>query len=77
MLKSNIRSERIRMQMSQSDLAYALNVNQNSISNWETGSSTPSANNLVRMVELFGCSSDYLLGLTDERLPPHRVYVGA
>lgn len=75
MLKSNIRSERIRMQMSQSDLACALNVNQNSISNWETGASTPSANNLVRMVELFGCSSDYLLGLTDERLPPRRVYV--
>ena len=49
----------------QKDLAAKVNVVVHTVSSWEQGKSEPSHALLVRICQLYGISSDYLLGLTD------------
>lgn len=63
----NIISERSRMGLSQKDLASKIGVSLATVSRWEQGRAVPKGSDLVEMRKLFGCSTDYLLGLTDER----------
>ena len=63
-----LRTER---NMSQGDLAEALEVSRQSISKWETGGSVPELDKLTKMGELFGVSMDELiLGKKEEREAP-------
>ena len=64
----NICSERVRLGLTQSELARAIGVSVNTISCWETGSYEPNSESLKKLTKLFRCSADYLLGLTDERV---------
>lgn len=66
-MKSNIRAERARLDLSQADVANAIGVHVNMISRYESGVSEPSGSVLVRLASFFECSPDYLLGLCDER----------
>lgn len=66
-MKSNIRAERARLNLSQADVADAIGVHVNMISRYESGMSEPSGSVLVRMAAFFECSPDYLLGLCEER----------
>lgn len=59
----------------QEELAEALGVHPNSISNWENNRRVPDALSLSRIAKRYGVSVDYLLGETDnpqryENLPP-------
>ncbi|WP_281657517.1 helix-turn-helix domain-containing protein [Collinsella stercoris] len=63
----NIKSERVRIGMSQEEVAEELGVHVNSVRQWESNSVQPSSMSLISLSRLFGCSPDYLLGLTDER----------
>lgn len=63
----NITSERIRMGISQKELADKLGVSLTTVSRWEQGRSLPNSTDLISMRNVFGCSVDYLLALTDER----------
>lgn len=65
---SNIRGERSRQDMTQEQLAEKLGVAESTIRRWEEGSTKPSPHSLIVMSDLFGCSIDYLLGRTDDRL---------
>lgn len=65
---NTIASERIRKGMTQAEVARELEVDVTTVSNWETGKTMPSAQKLIVLRELFDCSTDYLLGLTEERL---------
>lgn len=67
-MTSNIASERKRIGYRQSDLAVELNVSTSTVARWEQGKLSPAGSNLAQMKKLFGCTTDYLLGLTDERL---------
>lgn len=51
--------------LSQKAAAISLGVKAPSVSNWETGSSCPTLENLKAMSSLYHVSTDYLLGLTD------------
>lgn len=62
-----IASERVRSGLTQKDLANEVGVSLTTVSRWEQGKGEPNASELVKMRKLFGCSTDYLLGLTDER----------
>lgn len=64
-----IASERMRLGMSQTELADHLRVTRVTVSRWERGKNNPSAQMIASLSDLFGCSSDYLLGLSQERLP--------
>lgn len=52
---------------SQQSLANELNVNQTAISQWERGTTTPSYALLMKLAQILEVSSDYLLGLSDDK----------
>lgn len=64
-LGENIRLLRTGRNLSQSDLAEALEVSRQSISKWETDGAIPDLDKLVGMSELFGVSLDALIKGTD------------
>lgn len=66
---NNIASERVKLGLRQRDLAEKLDVSLASITRWEKGKTEPTASALTAMCDLFGCSSDYLLGISENRLP--------
>lgn len=63
----NIRSERVRIGLTVDGLAKAVGVSKNTIASWELNKRSPDGSYLMRMANIFGCTTDYLLGLTDER----------
>jgi len=66
----NLASERVRLGMSQSDLAETLGVGSyKTIGKYEEDETQMPPKVLSDAATLFGCSVDYLLGRTDERLP--------
>lgn len=60
---------RTEKNLSQGDLADALEVSRQSISKWETNSSVPELDKLVRLCEIFGVSLDELV-TGNERIQP-------
>lgn len=60
-LARRIKEHRARLGMSQADLARALFVTRQTISNWETSRTYPYAQSLLLMSGLFGISVDSLL----------------
>lgn len=52
--------------MSQVTLAMELNMNQNSISRYETGEREADYKTLIALANYFNVSVDYLLGRTDD-----------
>ncbi len=65
-LNENIKQLRQSRNLSQVDLASALGVTKQSISNWENNNIQPSIDMLIRLARFFSVSTDYLLGL-DQR----------
>lgn len=65
-LNENIKQLRIARNLSQVDLAKALGVTKQSISNWENNNIQPSIDMLIHLAQFFSVSTDYLLGL-DQR----------
>ncbi len=63
MLSERIREQRMLRHISQVDLAKALNVTKQSVSNWENDNILPSIDILVRIARFFDVSTDYMLGL--------------
>ena len=46
---------------SQEELAYQLGVSRQSVSKWESGASIPDLERILKLSEIFGVSTDYLL----------------
>lgn len=67
-MSNYIASERVRLGLSQERLAEALNVSRGTVKCWETERQQPTEFNVKKMLNLFGCTEDYLLGKTNERL---------
>lgn len=53
---------RKQMKMSQNKLGEVLGVAQNTICNWEMGNRQPDNDSLIKMADLFGVSTDFILG---------------
>ena len=60
-LADKIMNERKRMGLSQEELADMLDVSRQSVSKWESAQSTPDLNRIIKMAEIFGVTTDYLL----------------
>ena len=58
---------------SQEELAEKLDVSRQSISKWESAQSAPDMNRILKMSEIFGVSTDYLLKDTINSLPGEQV----
>lgn len=67
MLNQRIRETRLARKMSQVDLANALGVTKQSVSNWENDNIQPSVEMLIRLSQVLSTSTDYLLGLENRR----------
>ena len=61
-LGERLQEERNLKNLSQKEVADAINVSASVVSNYENGERTPSLEILVALARLFQCSTDYLLG---------------
>ena len=50
------------------DFAKIMNVEPATITNWEKGNRFPKDDVLIKIADYFDCSTDYLLGRTDDKL---------
>ena len=69
MVFERIRDLREDNDLKQKDLAEYLNCSQVSYSYYEIGRRDLPISTLIRLAEYYNCSTDYLLGLTDEKTP--------
>lgn len=58
----NLRQLRKEHHISQKELARAMSVAQNTVSNWETGKREPDNQTLQKIADFFSVSTDQLLG---------------
>ena len=66
-LYDKIKSLREHFGMSQVQLAERLGVTKSAVNAWENGTNSPSISYIVKLAQIFGISTDYLLGV-NERL---------
>lgn len=62
----NVEAERARAQMTTEDIAEAIGVTRKSYETWSSKGNIP-ATALIKMSKIWGCTTDYLLGLSDSR----------
>ena len=65
----NLKSIREDRDIKQKDVAKYLNVSQNTFSQYENGVISLNADVLIKLSEFYGTSVDYLLDLTDIKVP--------
>lgn len=58
---------RTTKQLSQPQLADQVGVSKSAVSKWEEGSSEPVLSSIRRLAEFFGCTADYLCGLSEHQ----------
>lgn len=63
--KDRIRELRIQRKLTLSQLAAAMDKSEGAIRSWETGRAKPDADSLVKLSDFFGCTTDFLLGISD------------
>ena len=65
-LGDNIQKFRRRLNMSQEKLAEKCDVSRQAVTKWETSESTPSLDNIILLADLFGITTDELLGRVEK-----------
>lgn len=68
-MQNRIRELREEKTMTQVRLSIELGVTQETISAYEIGKHYPAFKSLVKMSSLFGASIDYIMGLSNIRIP--------
>ena len=61
----NLRAMRGEAKLSQREVAEAIGVSQQCVSDWEHGNADPTLTSLWRLADLFGVSIDILCGRTE------------
>lgn len=65
MIGKTIRKERQKLGLSQEELSRIVSVTQQAVNKWENGKANPDLEAIKKLARLFNCSTDYLLGYTD------------
>lgn len=52
--------------LNQEELGGLVGVTKQTVSGWEHGYRVPRADDIVRLCNVLGCTSDYLLGIADD-----------
>lgn len=55
----------VRGTKTQKEFALLINVSRDVLANWETGRARPSADDIIKIVDIAGVTTDYLLGRVD------------
>lgn len=63
--KSRIKQLRMEKKFTHTQLASQFGKTEAAVRAWETGRTKPDADTLIILAEYFGCTTDYLLGLSD------------
>ena len=63
-----IKEIRLAFGWSQVELARRLNISKQTVSNWENDNIQPSIEMLVKIADFFSVSTDFLLGLKNEKV---------
>ncbi|RKJ41156.1 XRE family transcriptional regulator [Acutalibacter sp. 1XD8-33] len=71
LFSSRLKPLRQSMNLAQEQLACLLGVDRSTISSYESNMRQPSLDTLWRIADVFGVSTDYLLGRTNHHLPDH------
>lgn len=61
----NLKEIREKKNITQTKLSVELEVSQELISHYETGKSKPNIETLIKLADYFNCSTDYLIGRTN------------
>ena len=69
-LGEKILALRTQKEMSQEELAAALEVSRQSVSKWETNQSVPDLDKIIRLADLFGVTVDQLVREGERPEPP-------
>lgn len=65
---NRIRALREDADLRQIDVAAATGIDQKTLSNYETGKTSPDSEAIIRLAEFFHVTTDYLLGVNDLNL---------
>lgn len=65
---NRIKELREDMDMRQIDVSEKTGIDQRTLSNYETGKTSPDSFAIITLANLFGVSTDYLLGVSDTRI---------
>lgn len=65
-LSTKLKELRMSHNLSQADVAKKLDISPSIVSGYETGERTPSTENLLALSYLYKCSTDFLLGKSNE-----------
>ena len=68
-MQNKIKELREEKKMTQIRLSTELEITQETVSAYEIGKHYPSVKSLLKMAELFNASLDYIMGLSEIRLP--------
>lgn len=66
-MPNRFRECREKTEYTQKQVAVYLGVKPPQVSKWESGTGNPSRENCIKLAKLYGVSTDYLLGLSDEQ----------
>lgn len=66
MLGDRLRWLRNKAALSQADVAEQIGMSESQVLKWENNKAEPDAKSLRKLARLFGVTSDYLLGLSDD-----------
>ena len=65
-----LKSARKAKGYTQAEVAAVIGISQNGYSQWENGARRIDKDSLSKLADLFGVSTDYLLGRTNDKKPP-------
>lgn len=69
MKHKNLASERTRLDLNQTECAEKLGISLKLLAKYESDYDYIPGDFAIKAAEFFGCSTDYLLDLTEDRLP--------
>lgn len=67
---ASLRQLRARASLTQDQVARRIGCHESAVSRWESGSRFPTAEDLLALADLFGVSTDFLLGRTVQHTVP-------
>jgi transcriptional regulator with XRE-family HTH domain len=66
MFATNLKEFRLKLNMSQRELASELDITQQGYCRWENGQSFPNEEKLVRLCQILRCTPNDLLGIKEK-----------
>ena len=64
-LSERIKNSRLQKGLTQVQVAKRLNITKSAVNAWETGTTTPSITYIIKLSQMLGISTDYLLGVNE------------